>query len=307
MNDSKRVYVITAIAALFMFTIMGVAGMWIYAERAIAQDWRAEAQRQQALADTMTQELNAHARALEDLRNESMRQRAAAETLAAELRGEAAAQRAVVQNIQDQFGARRITRNIDNMDMAPRRVVRPRLVEPPMPNIEPQPLVGRGWGPEQATGEPNTPAAGDMQTAWASRTPDGQQEWLILDYAQAVKIARIKVHETYNTGALTKISVFDEAVKEIEVWQGRDPTPVGAGMGISEVPLAAPQISKRIKIYLDSPAVPGWNEIDAVGIVSDVGVTQYATQCRASSTYAEQNEGPLPPAARNEQIDLLNF
>ena len=37
MNDSKRVYVITAIAALFMFTIMGVAGMWIYAERGINQ------------------------------------------------------------------------------------------------------------------------------------------------------------------------------------------------------------------------------------------------------------------------------
>ena len=60
------------------------------------------------------------------------------------------------------------------------------------------------------------------------------------------------------SGALVKVSVFDEKTgKEVEVWQGKDPTAVGAGMGVSEIALAAPYNSKRVKIYLDSVHVPG--------------------------------------------------
>src|SRR5262249_21451841 len=44
----------------------------------------------------------------------------------------------------------------------------------------------RAWGPEQATGEPDTAGPGDVQTAWASQTPDGQDEWLMLEYGEPV-------------------------------------------------------------------------------------------------------------------------
>ena len=43
----------------------------------------------------------------------------------------------------------------------------------------------RPWGPEQATGPPDTATAGNFDTAWASQTPDGQQEWLLLEYFEA--------------------------------------------------------------------------------------------------------------------------
>src|SRR4051812_16997111 len=52
--------------------------------------------------------------------------------------------------------------------------------------IEPAGRAKRGWGPEQVTGEPDTPAAGDQTTAWASATPDGADEWLELEYAAPV-------------------------------------------------------------------------------------------------------------------------
>src|SRR5437868_8770033 len=42
----------------------------------------------------------------------------------------------------------------------------------------------RAWGPEQATGEPNVPAAGDNGNAWASKTQDAEDEWLLLEYAE---------------------------------------------------------------------------------------------------------------------------
>jgi hypothetical protein len=300
MNDPKRLFVV-----LFLLTLTGVAGILAFSRWQIAADWRAEAVRQQELATTATQELSSHARALEELRAEVGRQRATSESLAAELRGEVASQRATIQALQDM----RTARGPRGQVVLPNNGFRPTPRMAPLPPEEGAnvvPLRGRPWGPEQAIGAPDTFAAGDMQTAWASRTQDDMPEWLMLDYAQAVKIARVKVYETYNPGALVRVTAFDDNGKEIELWQGKDPTAIGAGMGVSEVAAAAPVTSKRIKIYLDSMHVPGWNEIDAVGIVDDAGKTHWATGARASSTYAEQNGEavPGPRALRGEELKL---
>jgi hypothetical protein len=59
------------------------------------------------------------------------------------------------------------------------------LVEPSPPPPPPSPVRSkRSGGPEQATGPPDTPRAGDISTAWASQTADGQDEWLRLHYAK---------------------------------------------------------------------------------------------------------------------------
>src|SRR6266704_4492258 len=75
------------------------------------------------------------------------------------------------------------------------------------------------WSVLQAVGPPDTPGAGDIVTAWASASTDSQKEWLILDYEKPVIPTQIFVHETYNPGALERVSVFDEAGQEITVWQ----------------------------------------------------------------------------------------
>ncbi len=52
------------------------------------------------------------------------------------------------------------------------------------------------YHPNQAAGPPDTPGPGDQATAWASGTPDGQAEWLELEYAEAVVPSALKVYET---------------------------------------------------------------------------------------------------------------
>ncbi len=74
-----------------------------------------------------------------------------------------------------------------------------------------KPFVGIGWSADQATGPPNTLVRGDQQTAWASATPDGQDEWLELSYEKTVTPYAVHIYETYNPGALTKVSAFDKA------------------------------------------------------------------------------------------------
>ena len=159
------------------------------------------------------------------------------------------------------------------------------------------PRAPRPWGPEQATGAPDTwPNAGDLQTAWASATPDGQREWLELTYDAPIRPAAVMVYETYNPGAVDRVTGYDPNGREVELWSGADPTPAGKDKGISVIPLHPDFDVCRIRVYLDSPKVPGWNEIDAVGLVDTAGKTHWATAATASSTYADRtnvNEGTI--------------
>lgn len=150
------------------------------------------------------------------------------------------------------------------------------------------PRPPRPWGPEQAVGAPDAwPRSGDLQTAWASKTPDGQREWLELSYDGPVRPAAVMVYETFNPGAVDRVTSFDAAGNEVELWSGSDPTPAGKEKGISVIPIQPAFDVTRIRIYLDSPKVAGWNEIDAVGLVDEQGTTHWAASARASSTYAD--------------------
>ncbi len=148
----------------------------------------------------------------------------------------------------------------------------------------------RSWGPEQAEGPPDTDGAGDIQTAWASQTQDGQKEWLICEYPEAVMPTAVAVYETYNPGCLEKVGVFDEDGKEHMAWMGTDPTPRTAARGTSIIPIKTKFKIQKVKLYFDSPAVPGWNEIDAVALKAKNN-TQWAEKVTASSTYAQE---PVP-------------
>ena len=174
------------------------------------------------------------------------------------------------------------------------------------PVTSPVPSRGpRAWGPEQATGKPDTwPRSGDIQTAWASKTPDGQPEWLELGYGQPVRPTAVIVYETFNPGTVNRITSVEKDGKETELWTGTDPTPVGKDKGISVFPIHPESDIQRIRIYVDSPKVPGWNEIDAVGLLDENAETHWATDATASSTYADQVNQPLQDVKVLE-LDLL--
>ena len=149
------------------------------------------------------------------------------------------------------------------------------------------------WGTIEATGRPNTHNAGDIPTAWASATQDGQQEWLLLGYPKAIRPRAVVIHETYNPGAVFKITAFRSDGREVVLWQGKDPTPIGSGRGISVIPVNPKFATRQIRVHIDSPAVPGWNEIDAVGLRDSWGWTTWAEKASASSSYPARYGMPL--------------
>lgn len=161
-----------------------------------------------------------------------------------------------------------------------------------------QSLQKRAWGPEQAVGMPDTAGAGDFQTAWASMTPDDADEWLICEYRTAVKATAVRIHESYNPGALVKVTAFDPEGKEVLAWEGEDPTPRDKPRGISVIPVKLDFDVQKIKLYINSTSVPGWNEIDAVSLEDENGEQQWARLVTASTTYAEPNGMPTNLTSR---------
>ena len=141
------------------------------------------------------------------------------------------------------------------------------------------------WGVNQATGEPDTMAAGDKPTAWAPASPDGDPKWLQLGYEKAVEIAQVRVRESCGPGCIAKVAAVLESGAEVVIWQGRQ----SPGEGIVDATFNAPAglTARGVKVYLDTKRVPGWNEIDAVELIGRDGTRQWAQSASASSSYGE--------------------
>ncbi len=141
------------------------------------------------------------------------------------------------------------------------------------------------WGNCQAEGAPDTRGSGDLRTAWASKTQDGQREWLIADYGESLSVRSIEVHETFNPGAVDKITGVDAIGMETTLWQGLDPAPVGAKRSVSVFTFQTQKKFSRFKVYIDSPRIKGWNEIDAIGVTTKSGTTKWAKKVSSSSSF----------------------
>jgi len=151
----------------------------------------------------------------------------------------------------------------------------------------------RPWGQEQMIGPPDVfPLSGDVQQAWASLSEDAQDEWILLEYEKPISPKAVMIYETFNPGGVTKVSAFKLDGEEVVIWKGKDPTPIGSAKGLSVVPVRVTFKTTRIKVYIDSMNVGGWNEIDTVGVRDTRGKTYYPVAAEASTTYAAQAVAP---------------
>lgn len=102
----------------------------------------------------------------------------------------------------------------------------------------------------------------------------------------------MEVIETYNPRAIDRICKVSFLGTEPEIWKGKDPTPTSAAMGKSMFPIAPGTTPRRIKLFINRPAVAGWNEMDAVARHGTDGSTQWASDAWASSEFGSNQELP---------------
>ncbi|HEV8292264.1 MAG TPA: discoidin domain-containing protein [Tepidisphaeraceae bacterium] len=158
------------------------------------------------------------------------------------------------------------------------------------------------WSGWQVTGPPDSPMNGDSTLAWCPATADAQPEWLILDYPRPMAPRIVQIYENYCPGAVTRVTVFKENGEEVEAWRGQDPTPPTNTAGVSNIRVDPGFKTQRVKIYIDSPKAPGWNEIDAVGLIDEEGNRQWASDVQDSTSYANLNTSAPPPLTLAELV-----
>jgi hypothetical protein len=128
--------------------------------------------------------------------------------------------------------------------------------------------ISGNWSAERALGAPNVfPAHGDNVNAWASATADNQREHLILGFDTVQTVRAVEIYETYYPGAVDTVYLRNASTLKWTIVYSRP----------FEV---LPTVSRKlvfffketdfrvdaIRIALNSPEVPSWNEIDAVAI-----------------------------------------
>jgi hypothetical protein len=121
------------------------------------------------------------------------------------------------------------------------------------------------WSANHATGAPDVDKYADDGHAWTSKTPDAGIEWLELKFPRPVFAEEVRVRESYGSGAVIKVEVFDDQGTAHSVWAGNDPT-----KDLNYLMVKFPKTTfktERVKITLATNVVPGWNEIDAVQLV----------------------------------------
>jgi len=154
---------------------------------------------------------------------------------------------------------------------------------------EPQPAINvppkRGWGTEQVIGPPDTVRPGDAPTAWAPLKANDGQEWLAVGFDQAVEVAEVRIRETYNPGAISKVTAVVNN-EEVTLWQGT--AAQGSTPRDFVVPVSDNVQTDSVIVHFDTTRVGSWSEVDAVELVGRDGSRQWAKSADASSTYADK-------------------
>lgn len=124
------------------------------------------------------------------------------------------------------------------------------------------------WAATRALGAPDVwPSHGDHVGAWAPLAPDAGPEHLEVGFDAARRLSGLTIYETFNPGAVTRVELITEDGRRLEVHRAA-PAPLG---GAHRREIAFPCTADRIaavRITLDTAAVPGWNELDAIGAVA---------------------------------------
>ena len=143
------------------------------------------------------------------------------------------------------------------------------------------------WSADQALGSPDVPEHSDHPNAWAAREPDQGEEWLQVGFGAEFEAAAIVIHESFNPGAIKAVQFFghDELSPARTVRLESTPS---EGSRVTVVRPVDSGPVEGVRILIDEPKVPGWNEIDAVGLIdAKTGETHWAKVAKASSSFAD--------------------
>ena len=125
------------------------------------------------------------------------------------------------------------------------------------------------YSAKQVLGPPSKlPALGDCGCAWVPKLPDNnQEEFVRVAFKEKIQVERIYVSENHNAGAIKEILLFDQYNVAHSVYVRPQVEPQYGRMLVIDIPRTS-FVTSDLKLILDTESVPGFNQIDAIGISS---------------------------------------
>ncbi len=121
----------------------------------------------------------------------------------------------------------------------------------------------------QVLGKPNTmPDYGFSNCSWTPKTQNSLlDEWIKVAFLNPINVQQIIFAENFNPGAVSKIILYDSAGFEQLVYNKFELQPISEKGRIFNIfiPLT-PYKVYALKLILLTDRIPGWNQIDAIGI-----------------------------------------
>ncbi len=125
----------------------------------------------------------------------------------------------------------------------------------------------------QVLGKPNVlPRGGEAKTAWTVKYKNGKEmsgpAYIIVGYQKPMIIQQVAIAESFNPGAITKVTIYgEEKGQEQKVYEAT-PTPAKVKARMLNIFLNKPTefYVSKVRVDLNPEAVPGENQIDAIGI-----------------------------------------
>ena len=122
----------------------------------------------------------------------------------------------------------------------------------------------------QVLGAPSLPLyTFNSPLAWSSETPDGRREYLELGFLNPFPASSITIYEKFNAGAIDTIYFKNPNTGKWEkVWSGTAKAEPTGRLERRFTPLITPVTFNvsEVRLAINSPAVKGWNLIDAVAL-----------------------------------------
>ena len=127
---------------------------------------------------------------------------------------------------------------------------------------------GFGYRSKQILGEPNKlPDFGQSACAWTPAEADSKNEdWIKVAYSTPMLVKQVAIAENYNPGAIARVYGYEVNGTEHLLLETTPKSIPQKGRMLHIFPEGAPRTLNAIKIVLKTNAVPGFNQIDAIGI-----------------------------------------
>lgn len=136
-----------------------------------------------------------------------------------------------------------------------------------------------------------------------------KEEYIKLGFEKPMRIRQIAINESFNAGAIDRVLIFDQKGSPTVVYQNPSPGPLNVTGRMFNIFLPEPgQVSNSVMVVLKPSAVPGFNQIDAIGISEELDSIKGEINLAPGMTFdgERENLGPNINSANEELLPIIS-